>query len=302
MFWNFGTLQQLGPYNYEAKMIPSSFFFSSKTPVAHTYVHGLSWCGGQTRDKKTSVVAVHGLTRNAWDFAALAVPLAPTRDVIALDMPGRGLSSPYADPHNYAYPNYVASCIAFLEEKIAKPVDWVGTSMGGLIGMIIAATRPDLIRKLVLNDIGPYLPLAGLQRIAQYVGRDQHFSNLAEAERYCRATYADFAISADEDWRRFTLSTIREKDSGGFHLHYDVRIAEVFGMVREDIDLWPVYEKVAAPTLLLRGARSDLLRADEAQKMTLRGPKAQLVTFMGCGHAPALMNAEQIGVIQDFLG
>jgi len=282
-------------------MIPSSVFFSVPTPLNAPPLHGLKW-EDSAPSSHPPLVCVHGLTRNAWDYAPLADAFAGTRRVLALDMPGRGLSAPYADARNYIYPNYVAACIAVLEKNKMGPVDWLGTSMGGLIGMMIAAARPDLIRKLVLNDIGPFLPLAGLQRIAQYVGSDRTFAKVQEAERYCRATYADFGISRDDDWRRFALSTLREKEGGGYHLHYDVRIAEIFALVKGDIDVWPVYDKITAPTLLLRGARSDLLRVQEAHAMTQRGPKAKLITFEGCGHAPALMSAEQIDAIMDFLG
>jgi pimeloyl-ACP methyl ester carboxylesterase len=282
-------------------MVPSSFLIRLDAPALKTELHGLRWQGAAPESEAPVLVGAHGLTRNAWDFHVLAQTLQAQRTVIALDMPGRGGSDALRAPTYYTYPTYVALCIAYLEKAGLRQVDWLGTSMGGLIGMMIAAMRPDLIRSLILNDIGPFLPLAALQRIAEYVGVDQSFSTLAEAERYCRATYADFGIEETADWQRFTLSTIRQKAEGGWHLHYDVRIAGAFAAVKADIDLWPLYEQIKCPVLLLRGERSDLLRREDAVAMTRRGPKAQLVEFEKCGHAPALIDPKQIETVAAFL-
>ncbi|NDE89840.1 MAG: alpha/beta hydrolase [Alphaproteobacteria bacterium] len=257
---------------------------------------------------------MHGLTRMAYDFMDVAQALSAKRDVYSLSMPGRGESDWLSDAEQYIYPNYVADCLHIIKDELKlSQVDWLGTSMGGLIGMWIAsldrrdasapngATGPALIRKLVLNDIGPFLPLIAIQRIAFYASRVVNFNTIEEAERHCRAIYADFNIKSDKAWRFFAEKTVRAKPEGGFTLHYDPRIAKAFADVKEDVNVWPLYDAVTCPTLLLRGAKSDVLSKEIAQEMTQRGPKAKLVTFADCGHVPALMDDEQIKTVSDFL-
>ncbi len=218
----------------------------------------------------------------------------------------------------YIYPNYVADCLFIIRETLKlSEVDWLGTSMGGLIGLWTAALDsirhapavsesdlalpPALVRKLVLNDIGPFLPISAIQRIAFYVGRSLSFNTMEDVERHCRVIYADFGIKKDKDWRFFAEHTVRRSEGGGFTLHYDPGIARVFGDVKEDVSIWPLYDAVPCPVLLLRGAKSDVLSKDIANEMTQRGPRATWVTFEHCGHAPALIDADQIKVVKAFL-
>lgn len=273
-------------------------------------IHVLSWSKQNKASSLPPLICVHGLTRMAYDFVDVAQHLSQTRDVYSLSMAGRGESDWLADPMHYVYPNYAADCIHIIKEALKLgQVDWLGTSMGGLIGMWVASldsaivkndgTR--IIRKLVLNDIGPFLPLSAVQRIALYAGRPLNFATIEDAERHCRAIYADFGIKTDKDWRFFAEKTVRPKQGGGYELHYDPKIATAFGAVKEDISVWPMYDAVSCPTLLLRGVKSDVLTKEVAQEMTQRGPKAQLVTFDNCGHAPALIEPEQIAAIEKFL-
>lgn len=262
-------------------------------------VHALIW-PAQAPSSLPPLVCVHGLTRLGLDFEAVAARLSRARTVIALDMPGRGKSAWLADVRLYAYPQYVADCLHVLRTLGFSRVDWLGTSMGGLIGLFMAAGEGSPIRKLVLNDVGPFLPLSALKRIGDYVARTPRFATLAEAERHCRAIYADFGITGDAAWKRFTETTMRAAEGGGYVFHYDPGIAQVFTSVREDINLWPVYEKLQLPVLVLRGVRSDVLLEDTARMMQACGPKAGLITFAGCGHAPALQNDEQLAALEGF--
>jgi pimeloyl-ACP methyl ester carboxylesterase len=174
--------------------------------------------------------------------------------------------------------------------------------MGGLIGMMLAARPGNPIRKLVLNDIGPFLSKVGLGRIGDYVGLDPTFPSLEAFETALRANYASFGALTDAQWRKMARDSAREKPGGGWGFAYDPRIGDAFKDVPlEDADLWPIWDAIRCPTLLLRGAQSDLVSRETAEAMTRRGPKAKFVEFPGVGHAPALLDEGQIGVVRDFL-
>jgi pimeloyl-ACP methyl ester carboxylesterase len=249
-----------------------------------------------------AVVCVHGLTRNGRDFDWLGAALAAEgRYVLAPDMPGRGNSGWLADPARYEIGTYIRAVQALLRARGLHALDWVGTSMGGLIGMALAAMPESPIRRLVLNDIGAIVPKVALEAIAAYVGLDPCFSSLDDAERYIRETHAGFGSLADDQWRRLTRQSVR-RSKGGYRLRYDPAIRAPFAnAAAADIDLWPLYEAIRCPVLILRGAESGLLAASVARDMTVRGPKAQLVELEGVGHAPALMDERQISVISAFL-
>jgi pimeloyl-ACP methyl ester carboxylesterase len=291
---------------------PQSLFFMCQGAAAPHRVHVLKWPKQNPVSVLPPTVCVHGLTRMGYDFVDVAETLSQQRDVYSFTMAGRGESDWLTDPMHYVYPNYVADCIQIITQDLKlEQVDWLGTSMGGLIGMWIASLNIKndatatplipLIRRLILNDIGPFLPLTAVQRIAFYAGRKAVFNNMEEVERHCRAIYADFGIKSDAKWKFFAEKTVRPIEGGKFTLHYDTNIAKVFGDIIEDVSVWPLYDAVTCPTLLLRGAKSDVLSKDIAEQMTQRGPKATLVTFENCGHAPALIDADQIAVIEGFL-
>jgi pimeloyl-ACP methyl ester carboxylesterase len=255
-------------------------------------------------DAARVVVCVHGLTRNARDFDPFAGGLvAAGYRVVCPDVVGRGASDWLADPAEYGFPRYLADMTVLLGRLNVVSVDWVGTSMGGLIGMMLAAQAGHPVRRLVLNDVGPLIPQAALRRIADYVGSDPRFADMAAAEAYIRAVHAPFGALDDAAWGDLTEASVTPAQDGrGYRLRYDPAIAAAFADLAEgDVDLWSLWDRVAVPTLALRGASSDLLLPATAQEMKRRGPKAEVVEVAGCGHAPALRDAAQTKLILEWL-
>lgn len=250
-----------------------------------------------------AVLCVHGLTRNGRDFDVLAAALAGERRVICPDVVGRGKSDWLADSAGYANPAYVGHLLAFLNHLGIATVDWIGTSMGGLIGMLAAALAESPVRSLLLNDIGAVLPRAALERIGAYAGADPSFDDKAGIEAYLRETYAGFGPLTDEQWRHMAEISARPKPDGRFGLAYDPAIGDAFESAppKADVELWPLWDALSCPVMVLRGETSDVLPADAAAEMTTRGPTARLVEFAGVGHAPALMSDDQIAVVRDWL-
>ena len=251
------------------------------------------------------VICVHGLTRNCRDFDFLAAALQDQMRVVCVSIAGRGRSDWLANPADYGYPQYMAdmaTLIARVTAGGAREVDWVGTSMGGMLGMLLAA-RPDApIRRLVLNDVGTVIPKASMARIGDYVGKDPRFDSFAALERYVRQVSAPFGPLTDAQWRHLAEHNAKQHPDGRWGMNYDPAIALPFRKgFDKDIVLWEHYDALRCPTLLLRGAESDLLLHDTALEMTRRGPKPRLVEFAGTGHAPALMAEEQIRVVREFL-
>jgi pimeloyl-ACP methyl ester carboxylesterase len=248
-----------------------------------------------------TALCVHGLTRNGRDFDRLAEALSATHRVVCPDVPGRGKSEWLSHAEDYGYPFYTAAMAALVARLDVAEVDWIGTSMGGLIGMTLAAQPQAPVRRLVVNDIGPFIAKAGLERIGSYVGADPSFSDRAALEAYLRRIHAPFGPLSDLDWAHLVEHAARSRPDGTLGLAYDPRIGDPFKAEAKDIDLWPVWDRISCPTLVLRGADSDLLRREDALAMTERGPRARLVEFAGIGHAPALMARDQIAAIRDFL-
>jgi len=269
--------------------------------------HRISYCDWGDPNARRVVVCAHGLTRNARDFDVLARSMEAHCRVICPDIVGRGQSDWLKDKSAYAYPQYLADMACLIARVTAHlapgaGIDWVGTSLGGLIGMMLAAQARTPIRRLVLNDIGPFLPKAALERIASYVGQASRFATFEEAERYIRSVSAPFGPLTDEQWRHLTEHSVVTNSCGGFTLQYDPGIAEPFSaLLRADVSLWPLWDMITCPVLVLRGADSDLLLAETADEMTRRGPTARLTVFAGVGHAPALMADEQVAAVRDFL-
>ncbi|HUN49212.1 MAG TPA: alpha/beta hydrolase [Stellaceae bacterium] len=249
-----------------------------------------------------TVLCVHGLTRNGRDFDDLAQALSAHFRVVCPDVVGRGKSDWLLHGEDYTYPLYLGDMAALIARLDVEEVLWVGTSMGGLIGMLMAATPGSPVKKLVMNDIGPLLAKEGIARIAEYVGKDPSFPNLEALEAYIRATSASFGPLTDEQWRAMATHAARREPDGTLCLAYDPKIADAFhALPKEDIDLWPQWDAITCPTLVLRGAESDLLRAADAKTMTERGPRARLIEYPGIGHAPALRADDQIAAVRDFL-
>jgi pimeloyl-ACP methyl ester carboxylesterase len=263
--------------------------------------YGLSYAEWGARGAARTVVCVHGLTRNGRDFDHLATVLQDEARVICPDMVGRGLSDPLANPEHYALPTYVAHMLQMLDQLQLTDVDWVGTSMGGLIGMGVAASGAP-IRRLVLNDIGPFIPKAALERINTYLGMSLRFGTLEELEAHLREVHAGFGPLSDAEWRHLAEHSASRREDGSFRLSYDQRLGEPMkrGPI-EDVDLWPVWDQIRCPILVLRGAKSDLLLAETAAEMARRGPGAEVIEIDGTGHAPALMAKDQIAIVRDWL-
>jgi len=267
------------------------------------WIHYTDW---GSPDAEPIVICAHGLTRNCRDFDTLAQELLPDFRVICPDVAGRGRSDWLQAKEDYAYPQYCADMTAVIARATAggKPrkIYWVGTSMGGAIGMLLASRPQSPIVRLVLNDIGAIIPKFALERISAYVGKDPRFKSLEELEAMMRLVLAPFGALTDAQWRHLAVTGAKQHGDGSWGMCYDPGVAVPFQKgPLADVDLWQYYDAIRCPTLLLRGAQSDLLQKDIALEMTRRGPKARLMEFDGIGHAPALMAGDQIKVVRDFL-
>jgi len=267
--------------------------------------HMAYWEWGDAANPKV-LVCVHGLTRQGRDFDTLARAMAGEYRVVCPDVVGRGESDWMRNPASYAIPAYVADMVTLLARLDAREVHWVGTSMGGLIGMGLAALPESPIRRLVLNDVGPAIQYAALARIGSYVGVPAHWATLDEAADALRAISLGFGPHTREEWLALTRPQL-VSDGDGFKPHYDPAIAVPFKAVTPELAaageamLWQSYDAIRCPTLVLRGAESDLLARATADAMAQRGPRARVHEIAGVGHAPTLVHADQIAVVRDFL-
>jgi pimeloyl-ACP methyl ester carboxylesterase len=293
--------------------------------------HGIAYTEWGDPRNPHLVVCVHGLTRNCRDFDVLAAALAPHCRVVCMDVVGRGQSD-WLEHKDYGFDLYMSDAAA-LFARLTAPVpesrfgrfvrrmarrgvprvDWIGTSMGGLLGMMLAAKPGNPIRRLVLNDVGPHVPWNALVRLKlEHAGEDQYFSDLAAVEAHLRRACATFGPLDDAGWREVTLHSVRSLDDGRYALAYDPGIvsalrggsnAEVeFGSdFLLGVDLWPTWDAVKCPTLVIRGQESDLLLASTVAEMRQRNAMVRVVEFAGSGHAPWLMSGDQIAVVRDFL-
>lgn len=252
------------------------------------------------------LVCVHGLSRCSRDFDFLAQAMAADYRVVCPDVVGRGRSDWLRNKSLYAVPQYCADMATLLAKLGAETVDWVGTSMGGLIGMALACQPETPIRRLVLNDVGPVITGASLERIGTYLGAAPRFDGIEQAEAFVRFVSASFGNFDDVQWRHLTVHVTRVAADGKVEFAYDPGIAQAFREMQaatggKDVELWPLYDGIACPTLLLRGVASDLLTHEAALEMGRRGPRARLVEVPGVGHAPMLMDAGQVAPVWEFL-
>lgn len=257
---------------------------------------------GETENSK-SILCLHGLTRNRRDFDALAKILAPEYRVLCLDIVGRGESDWLDNARDYDYPVYVEDILILLEHLKIKTIDLIGTSMGGLIGMWLAACPHSPITRLILNDIGPWVPPSGLTRIAHYLVQPPlYFADMEEVENYVRKVHAQFGPLTTEQWRELAQHSVKPLEGRGYRLTYDPKIAWPFKeKTIKEINLWPLWEKIRCPVLLLHGEQSDLLSTDVIEQMKMIHPVMEVVTVPHTGHAPALKNKEQIQLIKQWL-
>jgi pimeloyl-ACP methyl ester carboxylesterase len=271
---------------------------SALSPHGFHRLHYYEW--GDPANSRV-LICVHGLTRNGRDFDDIARALSADYRVLCPDVPGRGKSEWLTHKEDYAYPVYCADLAALIARSGAQTVDWIGTSMGGVVGMLLAAQPNSPIHKLVINDVGPFIPKSSLERLSGYVGKPVSFESFEAFEQYIRAVSATFGPLTNAQWRHLAETTARRDDDGRWVTNYDPAIARAFTQPIADVVLWPFWDQVRCPTLLLRGKQSDLLLSETAREMTTRGPKVKLVEFDGIGHAPMLMAADQIDPVRDFL-
>ncbi len=265
--------------------------------------HRLAYTEWGDPDNRHVLLCVHGLTRNGRDFDDFASALATEYRVACPDLPGRGRSHWLVVPADYKLTTYLADLVTVIARLDVDEVDWVGTSLGGILGIMLAAQPNSPIRKLVVNDVGAFIPKATLARINGYVGQDPHFPTIEALEAYLRDVYAPFGPLTDAQWRHLARHSARPDTArGGWRLHYDPDLAAPFRESHEaDMDLWPLWERIACPVLILRGAESDILPLDIAEAMLTRGPSAELIEFPDVGHAPMLMDERQIEAVREWL-
>jgi pimeloyl-ACP methyl ester carboxylesterase len=288
-----------GTHSFEEDMAPCRY------PPERRRIHVLRW-RARNAERRPPVVCVHGLTRRAEDFIRLGEALCANRDVYAFSMAGRGKSD-RLHPEQYIYPQYVADCQFLIKYYELGQVDWVGTSLGGIVAFMIAGAEgldSSPIRRLVLNDIGPFVTASALRALAVRVtGYDgTPFRTRRDAEAYCHFAWEAFGITDPEEWKEFidfNLTPCKE----GFLLHFDARILDPMRRPEAitDANLWSFYCRMTCPTLVLHGESSKILTSDLMAEMSTLGPKPDFVTFPGCGHAPALFDPRQIDKVVQFL-
>lgn len=275
-------------------MIPSSKYVT----VLGSELHIMEW-GPEHRE---TVIAWHGLARTGRDMDDIAAHLATRYRVICPDTIGRGFSQWSKEPEKeYCFAHYEKLAAGLFDALGIEKAHWLGTSMGGALGIYAAAgALSGRITKLVLNDIGPQLATAAMERIRTYVGKPPSFATMGELEAYFRTIYVPFGKITDPQWKRLTESSMRRLPDGRVAPHYDPNIVMQLVHHPRDYDQWEAWDRLSIPVLLLRGVDSDLLEPAAAQEMTTRGPRAELITVPGCGHAPALNTPEQFAWVSDF--
>lgn len=254
-------------------------------------------------EKSETVIAWHGLARTGRDMDDISAHLATRYRVICPDTLGRGLSEWSPEPQKeYCLAFYARLAVSLLEQLGIERCHWLGTSMGGALGIRLAAgALKGRIRRLVLNDIGPQLGEVAVERIRAYAGNPPQFARMSELEQYFRTVYKPYGWLSDEQWRRLAETSMRRTAEGKVTPHYDPNMVMQFVHHPRDYDQWEAWDAIEVPTLCLRGESSDLLLGETADEMRKRGPRAVVVTIAGCGHAPALNVPEQFGLVERFL-
>jgi len=273
-----------------------------------TNPHTISYLEWGNPKSSHKIICVHGLTRNSRDFDFLAQSLCENPHpphIVCPDMVGRGQSDRLPNSADYNNQTYLSDCLELITHLGWRRHDWIGTSMGGILGMLAAAMPDSLIDTLILNDIGPFIPKAALQRIADYLkSKHPEFKTIAEAEKHLRTVHAPFGPLTDQQWRHLAIHGTHETDAkpGSYMMHYDPSIADAFTAHIDDVEFWPVWENCQAQVVLLRGQHSDILLKSTAEQMQMHNNFKEFHEFQNVGHAPALMAADQINVIKNALG
>jgi pimeloyl-ACP methyl ester carboxylesterase len=300
-------------------MKPRFNYFKSPDNESQKGLHILFYCEWGDPSSKDVAICVHGLSRNSRDFDYLAEALSDKYRVICIDVVGRGKSEWLSDKSQYDYETYITDAVKLIDHLGIKKFDWIGTSMGGIMGMIIAARYPHMIRNLVLNDIGPVIPGMAIERIINNVTSTHEFHNQLDAERTFRERMATFGIKNEEHWRHLIKHSIIKKLNGKYSFTYDPHIvptpkliSKIRGIIGKllhivkkssfpDVNLMDIWEKVTCPVMVLRGNHSDVLTTDIAAEMARNNNNITIVEFAGIGHAPMLMENDQISVVRNWL-
>ncbi len=278
---------------------PRHLAFRGLGPAGFHELHALDW---GRRGNRRVVVCAHGYSGNARDFDYLARELAPHARVICPDIAGRGESAWLGSPIAYHFAQFLADFRSLLLHAGVKEVSWIGTSMGGLLGLLLASQPASPVRRLVMNDVGAFVPLAALRRIARNLDAPERFATRAEAEAHLRRTHSDWGRIDDGQWAHLVRHGVRHVD-GGWRLHYDPQIASVIQPppFTPGLSFWDAWYRVRCPVLLVRGERSEIFPASIASAMRDIKPQAEVVEIAGAGHAPALMSAHEIALLREFV-
>ena len=266
-------------------------------------INYLEWGNVDEFPHQETLVCVHGLTRNARDFDYFAGRLCDRYRVVCPDVVGRGDSDHLLSDEAYNYLQYNADMNTLIARLGVTEVNWIGTSMGGIIGMVLASVAQSPIRRLVINDIGPEVSRDALMSIAQYIGRSEEFASLDEAETYLREIYPEFAPMSDDDWKHMAKYSCKRTEHGTFKMKFDTRVGDAFrdSISYFNVDMWETWEKITCPVLILRGRQSSFLSEETSNRMLECGPETTLVEFDDTGHTPTLRNDEQVSVIEEWL-
>lgn len=285
-------------------MQPSRHFVQCLSPAG---LHRMAYQQWGDPENPKVLICVHGVTRVGADFDALAARLQKDYRIICPDVVGRGYSDSLKQAGLYQIPQYVSDMVSLIARLDVPQVHWVGTSMGGLIGMVLAGLENSPISRLVINDVGPNLDAQAMNRIADYIGQDMRFESFDQALVYIKAISASFGPHDDAQWDKLARDVLRQNPDGSWRKHYDLKLAEPVRAITPELAqaaqamLWASYDAIRCPVLLLRGAESDLLTRQTAEQMSQRGPHARMVEFAGVGHAPTLLAADQIDAVSRFL-
>lgn len=267
-------------------------------------LHRMAYTEWGDPDNPNVVICAHGYTRTGRDFDYLARALSNRCRVVCPDIVGRGKSEWLQDKMGYGLPQFVSDMVTLIARLDVESVHWVGTSLGGMVGMILASQEKSLITRLVLNDIGPRVAGEAIRRMREFVGKAPVFDTFEEVETYARQLSKGLGPHTDEQWRFLIEHLVHQREEDGrWEFVYDPGLGDAFrlALLFPSIDLWSVYDQIRCPTLAIRGAESDFLRRDEWRMMSVRGPKARLVEIPGVGHAPTLLSNYQIGLVKNFL-
>jgi pimeloyl-ACP methyl ester carboxylesterase len=246
------------------------------------------------------LVCVHGLTRNGRDFDYIAQSLSDAYRVVCPDIVGRGRSDWLRDAGDYNYPVYLGDLTTLIAKIGVESIDWLGTSMGGILGMILASLPGTPVRKLVVNDVGCFIPKAAIERIGQYLGKDPPYESIEALEADLRRV-SPFGELTDEQWRHLAVTSARQAEDGRWRFRYDPGIAKNFNAVPPaDVDLRAFWKNVHGPALVVRGERSDLLLSETLEEMRQR-PRTESLVIANTGHCPMLMDDRQAGAVRRFL-